>query len=205
VRSKPLESTITGLSWRSRGRQLVTSCFGGVQVFDSATLAISRRFRWKGSILTLALSPDERIVAAGFQDDTVHFWRFADGQDAQMSGYPGKPTSLSWSADSRSLATNGGPTIPVWPFDRRGPEGRPPRQLAAHRAPVSRVAFAPVGMRLATGCQSGELFLWDVGAAESPIAAAQMDAGIEIIAWSGREGRSLAVADSSGAIRLWSV
>jgi WD40 repeat protein len=79
------------------------------------------------------------------------------------------------------------------------------QQLAAHRAPVSRVAFAPVGMRLATGCQSGELFLRDVGAADSPIAAAQMDAGIEIIAWSGREGHGLAVADTSGAIRLWSV
>ncbi len=205
ARSKPLESTITGLSWRSRGRQLVTSCYGGVQVFDSATLGVTRRFRWKGSILTLALSSDERIVATGCQDDTVHFWRFADGGDAQMSGYPAKPTSLSWSADSRNLATNGGSTIVVWSFDRRGPEGRPPRQLTAHRATVSRVAFASLGMRLASGCCNGELFLWDVGGADHPIASARMDTGVELIAWGGRDTPSLAVADTAGTIQLWSI
>jgi WD40 repeat protein len=184
---------------------VVTSCYGGVQVFDSATLGVTRRFRWKGSILTLALSTDERIVAVGCQDDSVHFWRFADSQDAQMTGYETKPTSLSWSADSRDLATNGGATVPVWSFDRRGPEGRPPRQLAAHRAPVSQVAFAPAGTQLATGCRDGKVLLWDVGAAENPISGAQMDAGIEFIAWSARrKGRSLAVVDTSGAVRLWS-
>lgn len=204
-RSKPLESTVTGLAWRSGGKQLVSSCYGGVRVLDGGALEVTRRFPWKGSLLTLALSPNGRIVAAGCQDDTLHFWRFANGEDAQMTGYPAKPTSLSWRADSQALATNGGSTIIVWPFDGRGPQGRAPQQLAGHDKPVSTVAFAPLGATLASGCSGGRVCLWLPDQSCVPIASVQMEAGVERLAWGGRDFRSLAAADAAGAVLLWRI
>lgn len=204
-RSRPLESTVTGLAWRAGGKQLLSACYGGVQVMEQGTLEVTRRFRLKGSILTLALSPNERIVACGCQDDTVHFWRFADGQDAQMSGYPAKPTSLSWRADSQALATNGGSTIIVWPFDGRGPQGRRPLQLTGHRDAVTVVAFAPLGNLLASGCSDGELRLWGLDQDSASFTSVQMESGVERIAWGGPDSRSLAAADAVGTLRMWRI
>ena len=204
-RSGPLESTVTGLAWRSGGKQLVSSCYGGVRVLEGTALEVTRRLPWKGSILTLALSPNGRIVAAGCQDDTVHFWRFANGEDAQMTGYPAKPTSLSWRADSRALATNGGSTITVWPFDGRGPQGRALLELAGHDKPVSTVVFAPFGAALASGCSGGRLCLWAPDQSTVPIASVQMGAGVERLAWGGRDFRSLAAADAAGVVCVWRV
>ncbi len=203
LRSKPLESTVTGLTWRAQGKQVVSSCYGGVQVLEGASLQIIRRFRWKASILTLALSPNGRIVAGGCQDATVHFWRFADGQDAEMSGYPAKPTSLSWRADSQVLATNGGRTITLWPFDRRGPQGRSPVELVGHRDPVTVVTFAPFDTLLASGCGGGWLSLWKPDQGTTPVASVQMEGGVERLSWGSQDSRSLAAADATGAVRVW--
>lgn len=204
--SKPEQSTLTGLEFRAGGRQIVTCCYGGVAVHDAATLAVIRRFRWTGSMLGLALSPSDKVVACGGQDATVHFWRFADGRDAQMSGYPRKPKSLSWSHDSRWLATSGSPDVIVWPFDGRGPEGRSPLVLRAHESPVELVAFEPAGRGLVSACESGGVALWAPGTRAEPIAFNRLDARAVAIAWARRgDATCLAVADAGGRIQGWSV
>lgn len=204
--SEPQASTLTGLAYRAGGRQLLTSCYGGVAVHDPASLAVIRRFKWTGSTLGLALSPNDRIVACGGQDSTVHFWRFADGHDAQMSGYPNKPKSLSWSSDSRWLATSGSPDVIVWPFDGRGPEGRAPLVLRTHDAPVEIVGFAPEGPGLVSACAAGVLALWVPGAREEPLARRELGAPAVAVGWA-RDGEHarLAVADARGVVRSWTL
>jgi WD40 repeat protein len=204
--SEPQSSTVTGIAYRAGGRQLVSACYGGVAVHDARSLAVTRRFRWTGSMLNLAVSPNDRIVACGGQDNTVHFWRFADGRDAQMAGYPAKPKSLSWSADSQWLATGGSDTVIVWPFDGKGPEGRAPLMLEAHPTPVTHVAFAPCGPGLVSGCRSGELCLWVPGARREALARRPLGSAIAALAW-GVDGDDvrLAAATEDGVVRGWTL
>jgi WD40 repeat protein len=204
--SAPQASTLTGLAFRAGGRQIVTCCYGGVAVHDAGSLAVTRRFRWNGSLIALALSPNDRVVAAGLQDATVHFWRFADGRDAQMSGYAMKPKSLAFSADSQWLATSGGPAVIVWPFDGRGPEGREPLLLPEHPAPVEWVAYAPRSAGLVSGCRAGELRLWVPPVRREPLAVKPLGHAVAGLAW-GADGddERLAVADAGGTVRGWTL
>jgi hypothetical protein len=50
-----------------------------------------------------------------------------------MSGYPTKIRELSWHANSRSLATAGGPSVVVWDFSGKGPAGSKPISLDHHK------------------------------------------------------------------------
>ena len=43
-----------------------------------------------------------------------------------MSGYSTKVRELSWHANSRFLATGGGPAVVVWDFSGKGPAGSKP-------------------------------------------------------------------------------
>jgi WD40 repeat protein len=122
----------------------------------------------------------------------VHFWRLPSGKDAQMSGYPLKPTALSWSADGKWLATGGGSQITLWPFDGKGPEGREPLVLDAHTDAITALAFAPRGRALASACRGGTLALWDVPRAE-PALAVPLGKRVEQIVWCG--ARVLATID----------
>ena len=65
--------------------------------------------------------PTGRFIATGNQDSTVHLWITETGKDLHMSGYSTKVRELSWHANSRFLATGGGPAVVVWDFSGKGP------------------------------------------------------------------------------------
>jgi WD40 repeat protein len=84
-------STIAALQWAPRTVQvrrassvLATAAYGSVTLWTPERSEPLAQFAWKGSILTLAWSPDGRYLVHGDQDATVHFWVLASGQDYQM-------------------------------------------------------------------------------------------------------------------------
>ncbi|MGQ0743156.1 MAG: hypothetical protein ACT4OS_02215 [Acidimicrobiales bacterium] len=91
-------STVTSLVWSRDGALLGVGCYGGVSWFavDSnfkagestsssagsaapAGRAPTYRYEWKGSILTMTISPDGRWLAAGNQDAPPTFGRCGAG------------------------------------------------------------------------------------------------------------------------------
>jgi WD40 repeat protein len=199
----PVESTVAGLAFSPSGKSLGVACYGGVRLFDPASGRPTRKLQWKGAMLSLAFSPDGSTVACGCQDNSVHFWRIASGNDAQMSGFPAKPRCVGFTHDGRWLVTSGDATICLWPFDKRGPEGRKPLELAGHPDLVTALACAPHVDLLLSGDRTGVVALWAPPSMTQPVSLAKLPGRVVNVAW-GADGNAgvlrWAAADDGGRL-----
>lgn len=204
MESEPQESTISAIAFGAREETIYTACYGGVRRFPLIEGAEARHLPWKGSLISMAVSPDDSIIACGCQDTTVHFWRTADGADSEMSGYPMKPRALAWAFDSSLLATGGAEVITVWRFDGAGPEGTEPVKLAGHERLITHLAFSPGERLLASGGEDRDVLLWHLPEHLGPVAFAPMRDSVCELAFS-PDGRRLAAVDAGGHLAVWEV
>jgi len=193
-------STVAGMAWRPGLEQVVSCCYGVINFWHLNGLAAKRTFPWKGSMLTLSISPDGKYISTGDQDASVHFWDVKSGKDLMMSGYQTKVRELSWSADSRYLATGGAPDAVVWDCSGRGPAGTTPIMLGGPKEAVSVLAFSPSSHILAVGSKDGLLFIWDVLNPANPLAFALLKTEITGLAWA-QDKSLLVTADSAGGVQ----
>lgn len=195
------ESAVTGLAWRRDGGELASSSYGEVRLL-AAGGAAQRALRWKGSLISIAWSPDGKVLACGSQDCSVHFWRLPSGQDAQMSGYPFKAKALAWDRDSSLLATSGDAAVTLWDFRGKGPEGTRPLSLSAHRGLCTQLAFAPGKALLASGSADTSVLLWEPRRGERPVRFAFLQDEVTALAWHPQR-QGLLGADASGGVAYW--
>ncbi|MFO0638189.1 MAG: WD40 repeat domain-containing protein [Polyangiaceae bacterium] len=200
VESEDHPSTVTALTFGRDGKRLATAAYGGVCLFSLAERRTIRRFEWKGSLVSLAMSPDDKVVACGSQDGSVHFWRLSTGRDSAMTGYPFKPKSLAWDSASSLLATGGDTKVTVWDFQGKGPEGTAPIQLDAHKGLVSSLAFAERRALLASGGEETAVFLWEPRKSREPRAFGLTDDVVTSL----RFGKSsLVAATAAGRVTVF--
>jgi len=206
----PLGSTVTGLAWwtddatdsaQDEGAVLAASAYGGVVTHFPLGERPSREYAWKGSVITLAWSPNGRFIATGDQDCTVHFWYVASGRDLQMWGYPSKVASLAWSPDSRWLATGGSPHVMVWDCSGPGPEGRKPVMLKGHADLISALAWQPGGRFLASGSSDGIVRIWAPTRLEWSVGRWEGKGEITTLTWLS-DPRRLLVTTGSGEVAI---
>ena len=197
----PVESTITGLAWHDSGRLIATSCYGGIRLFTPESSQRVTSFDWKGSMIALSWSPTGQYIAAGCQEASVHVWNALNGEDMEMSGYGTKVRELAWDSTGRFLAT-GGSTMPtVWDFSGEGPAGSRPRELDAHDAQVSALAFQRKRPILASGDREGAIFVWDVSKVRAPLTRVRQGTAVSCLSWS-PDDQWLAVASASGEVTV---
>ena len=204
-RSEAHPSTVSAIAWASDD-ELATACYGRVAFFAVGDGSLAQSLEWKGSLVSLVLSPDGDIVACGSQDNTVHFWRRSTGEDSMMSGYPSKPSALAFDESGTLLATNGGELVTVWSFDGNGPEGTSPGSLELHVRPVTALAFAHRGMRLASGGRDGAVTVWSVArdGQGDAIGVAILEDVVGSLLWR-PDGRGLVALDAEGGVTAWRV
>lgn len=195
----PHRSTVAALCWAPDGKRLAVGRFGGVDVWTTDGER-ERELSWTSSIISLAWQPKDRYLAAGCQDDAVHFWRLEGGDDSMMGGYPMKPRAISWTEDGSLLATGGGEEIVVWSFKGKGPEGTSPVMLREHTKFVTALASAPADQRIASGGRDGKVVVWRPARNDKPTLVHAMSAPVECVAWS-RDNKVVAGA-SDGTITL---
>jgi WD40 repeat protein len=195
-------STITDIQWHPSEAILASTAYGKVYLWGPEQQAAMRELAWQGSMLALAWSPNAEYIAAGAQDNSVHFWLMKTGADLQMSGYPVKVRELSWDATSRFLATGGGPTPCVWDCSGKGPAGTEPVQLDAHQANVTTLAFQHRGALLASGGADGLVALWQPGKQLGAAALAKHAEPISQLLWFCDDQR-LAVGMASGHVLIY--
>ena len=204
-RSDDHPSTVSAIAW-SGAEELATACYGRVAFFDAFTGELRQKLEWIGSLVSMVLSPDGDIVACGSQDNSVHFWRRSTEQDSMMEGYPAKPSALAFDDTGTLLATSGGEAVTVWSFRGSGPEGTQPGVLEYHDQPVTTLAFARRGMRLASGSRDGSVVVWSLkrNGQGDAIGVAPVADVVGALYWR-PDGRALAALDAQGGATAWRV
>jgi WD40 repeat protein len=178
---------------------LAAAYFGGVCTWDTTTFKVFKEFPYGNAIYALTWSPDGRWLVAGCHDNAVHLWAPAEvDMELHMSGYETRLKELSFSHDSKWLATGGGRDACVWDCAGAGPEGRAPLMLP-HESRVCAVAFQHSHGLLAAGGANGEFTLWAPSRKNPMVAEVKMPAAATKFAWRSDDAL-LAVGTEKGQI-----
>jgi WD40 repeat protein len=139
----------------SNGEQL--ACF---QMPDAVGFPTRRHF---SAVLSVAWSPDGRLVASGSPDQAVRVWGRPGGPVAELRGHTGGVPAVAFTADGRRIVSGSGDgTVRVW----HAGGGRALALLSGHQGQVTSVRVAARGERLLSYGKDVTLRLWDARTGE---------------------------------------
>ncbi|MGB7259193.1 MAG: WD40 repeat domain-containing protein [Pseudolabrys sp.] len=184
-RSFDAPSTVAGLAFAPKGFRLAIAHYNGVTLwFPNAAGATPEKLEWKGSHLSVTISPDGKFIVTTMQEPMLHGWRLADAKHMRMSGYSARVRSLDWSSDGSFLATSGSEQLILWPFEGKdGPMGKQPKILAPSQARVVTVACHPRQPVVAAGFADGMVLLVRVDDGAEILARRPGDSPVTALGW----------------------
>jgi WD40 repeat protein len=201
-------STIADIAWKPNTDRIAAVAYGGTTLWRPGTPEPQRVYAWKGSSLVIAWSPDATMFATGDQDQTIHFWYGDSGRDLQMWGYETKMRELSWSPNSRYLASGGGREPVIWDCKagRRGPEGSKPIMLTLHETLLTVLAYQRresinVPALLLSASQDGLLAIWRPTREKQPLHTFGYNTAITQAVWAPNDA-AIAVGGDNGTVSV---
>lgn len=136
----------------------------GVNLYDvnfaHSNLAKSVFTETLSGVLSVALSPDGKLLAIGDGSGKIYVWQLATGQRIlTYEGHTGWVMSVAFSPDGHTLASASmDRTVKLWNISR----GQCEKTLRGHSSGVMSVAFSPNGQILASGSHDQTVKLWDI-------------------------------------------
>jgi hypothetical protein len=192
--------TVTGMAAVS-GRLAAVVGTHGLAWLDTADGVIDGRLELP-TLLVVAVDPRRRCVALGELGGSIHLVAFGDSSSDEITGYPDRVESLTFTSDGNLLCTTAADELTAWPvLDDGRVEADEPRRLLGHDQGITTLAAASTGGLVATGDTGGGVLLWRPGLVEEPIGSLTVDGVVIALAWRA-DGRALAVTSSTGALLL---
>jgi WD40 repeat protein len=153
------------------------------------------------SPLSVAWSPDGRLIAGGDSSANIDLWDASNGAYlSTLSGHTDRVVSLVWSPDGLTLASaSKDGTVRLW--NRTGVLLYT-LTLPNARQPATSVAWSPDGKTIAASFWWGTLQLWDVATGQPVRSVDLYTAPVTTLSWSS-DRRYLAAGYLDGSVRLW--
>ncbi|HLO15335.1 MAG TPA: hypothetical protein VK206_10930 [Anaerolineales bacterium] len=176
-----------------------------LDVASSSPHFVQPLFGHSDSVISVAFSPDGKILASGGQDHNIIFWNPITRQPIgkPLEGHQASVLSLAFSPDGSILASGSDDdTIILWNVKTHERIGQP---LKGHQDAVYSIAYSPDGKILASGSWDDSIILWDVSTGQAigkPLVGHRGD--VYSVAFS-PDGKTLASGSLDKMIILWDV
>ncbi len=170
--------------------------------FAHANLAKSVFAETFGGVLSVAFSPNGKILATGDTNGEIHLRQAADGKQLlTLKGHTNWVLSLAFSPDGRTLASSSTDcTVRLWDVST----GQCLQTMQEHDNEVWSVAFSPDGDTLASGSDDHTIRLWRVSTGECKRILQGHTNWVLSVAFSA-DGQTLFSGSDDNTIRLWDV
>jgi WD40 repeat protein len=184
----------------SDGDFLVEATTEGVLLTDLMKGTVGVIAPATGPISAIALSPDEKSVAVG-SDNEIEIWNIGEKAAALTINAGQKITAVAIDASGRLVAAaREDRSIGLWDVKT----GALQAELRKHENVVNALAFSPDGKMLASGGDDRTAILWDIPSGKSKRTLKGHDMTVTSLAFS-PDGRLLASGSGNAAVVLWVV
>jgi WD40 repeat protein len=169
--------------------------------FASADLGTSVFTDTFGSILSVAFSPHDDLLAAGTATGEIRFWRVNGLLLSTIQGHTDWVRSVVFSPDGKILASGSGDrTVRLWEVN----SGKCLTILQGHTDAAYAVAFSPDGKTLASGSNDRTIRLWEVNSGQH-LTILQGHSGVVYTVAFSLDGKTLASGSYDQTISQWKV
>lgn len=155
-----------------------------------------------GKVLSIAFSPDGRLLASGSVDNTLRLWRVEDWTLLRtMSGHAFPVLKFGFSPSGAMLAT--GSTdglLRIWQLSN----GSLYKTLSGHAGWITALEYSPDSHYLASAADDFTIRLWRPSDYRQALVIDEGMSGINDLAIS-PDGERLAWAEDNGIVRIWNL
>ena len=182
ARLDDLPSTASGIAFFKNSNLLAISHYNGVSLWDYTKLAQPEVLSWRGSVIGVSISPDERYVAAPTQDREVHVWDLVTGKDYRLGGYQRKVNTIGWTTDAPFLYSTGADVLVAWGLGS-DPGTLPPLEIGyAFAQTVSAILPTSHSVAMPAGYTDGSIILGEAKKGTAKIVRPASGAAVTVMA-----------------------
>jgi WD40 repeat protein/serine/threonine protein kinase len=199
-----LQRTVNGVALAPDGKLVALAQFNGrmVQLWDRAARRVVASFPAPSRVLSVALSPDGSLLAAGCVG-TVRIWDVPARRELEVdhaAKHTGPVTCLAFAPDGRTLASAGlDSTVQLWDVVAR----RVRASLQGHSSSITALSFAPDRKTLASASSDTTVRFWDTATGQSVSTPLRgLRTSLNAVSFS-PDGKTLATGGEDGTIRIW--
>ncbi|MEA5625955.1 NACHT and WD40 repeat domain-containing protein [Nostoc sp. UHCC 0251] len=155
-----------------------------------------------GGVLSVAFSPNGKLLAIGDTNGEIHLRQLADGiQVLICKGHSSWVISLAFSPDGKTLASSSGDyTLKLWDIDT----GQCLQTLQGHEQEVWSVAFSPDGTTLASASDDQMVKLWNISTGKCLKTLQGHTSWVHSVAFSS-DGQMLVSGSDDHTVKLWNI